>query len=324
MPLGGPENVSLAEWVFDQSLKPAAPGRLSRCQAKWMDRLYRLILKRDPLIQRSFWGITLSMPFSHQLPNILRHFPNYAVNLGRLARYVMDKYPDLRVIDVGANIGDSVAVIRQHGEAPALCLEGDPAYFEILTANLSALRHTRAKQCFVGEIAGTDSMQLEHHSGSAALAPSKDGSVAVQRLPDVLKEETEFLRAKLLKIDTDGYDGKILRGAESYLRSARPVIFFEYDPDMLARQGDDGLSIFGYLGGLGYDGVLIYDNFGDFLLSTNIRETRLLAEIDLYFSGRKSLQYCDVAVVHSDDRDLFDRMRERELEFSKSRKEPHV
>jgi len=312
--------MSLAEWVFDWSIRPTAPGRVGRIRARWMDHLYRQILKRDPVIQHTFWGIPLSMPFSHQLPNILRHFPNYAVNLGRLAKYTMEKYPDLRVIDVGANIGDSVAVIRQHGEAPALCLEGDPAYFKILSANLPALRHARAKQCFVGETAGTDAMQLDHHSGSASLTPSKEGVVVVRRLAEVLKEEPEFLRAKLLKIDTDGYDGKILRGAEDYLRSAKPIIFFEYDPDMLARQSDNGLAIFRYLGTLGYEGILIYDNFGDFLLSTQIHETRLLSEIDHYFSGRKSSQYCDIAVVHGDDHDLFERMRGQELEISRQQR----
>ena len=121
----------------------------------------------------------------------------------------------------------------------------------------------------------------------------------------------------MIKIDTDGFDSIILKGSLDFLVMARPVIFFEYDPFFLTKQGDDGISIFPILSSIGYSKMLIYDNFGDYILSTELTNSVIIEEIHNYFSGRGGNRYCDICVFHSDDNDLFEKIRISEILFFK-------
>lgn len=40
---------------------------------------------------------------------------------------VQQKYPDLSLIDIGTNVGDTVAIVRQDAHYPILCVEGSTA-----------------------------------------------------------------------------------------------------------------------------------------------------------------------------------------------------
>jgi hypothetical protein len=46
----------------------------------------------------------------------------------------------------------------------------------------------------------------------------------------VLLRKPILVNSKMLKIDTDGFDTLILKSAVDFLKRAKPIIFFEYDP----------------------------------------------------------------------------------------------
>jgi hypothetical protein len=93
----------------------------------------KILLKfDDPIIEQKIAGKKLKLPFSHRLPLYMWLFPQYATNLGRIARYTFEKYSDLTLIDVGANIGDSIAIVRENGHFPILSVEGDSSFFALL------------------------------------------------------------------------------------------------------------------------------------------------------------------------------------------------
>src|SRR5262249_26864144 len=91
------------------------------------------------------------------------------------------------------------------------------------------------------------------------LAPT---TLAPTTLADVIAEHPAFRDAGLLKIDTDGFDIAILRGAQVWLAAAQPVLFFEYDPHFWPPVTPDGGRLFGELAELGYGPLIAYDNFG--------------------------------------------------------------
>lgn len=124
-----------------------------------------------------------------------------------------------------------------------------------------------------------------------------------------------FQQAKMIKIDTDGFDNKIIRGSVDFVSQSKPVIFFEYDPFFLAQQNEDCLSVFSSLLKLGYSKLLIYKNDGEFLLSTDLSNNILLEDLTHYYTGRKGVNYCDICVFHNEDEDLFYKIRESELHF---------
>lgn len=308
-----------SQFVYDKILQKSYDNTnlIDRIKYRFLNKLFNFFIKYDPLITSDIAGFLFTLPFSHKLPFILKDYPYYSSNLARIAKYVKEKYAELKVIDVGANIGDSVAILRKEEFFPILCIEGDEQFFSILEINASSFTEVYIAKQFLGQetkrmyvvstkLGGTGNLQEDQNSTQI---------VEIKKLSDFIKQYSVFENAKMLKIDTDGFDCKIIRGALSFLNQAKPVIFFEYDPFFLNKQEDDGFSIFASLGNIGYKKILIYDNFGRLLLSVDIDNLDLLKEIHLYFMGRKSYLYCDICVFHSEDIDLFEVTRESEIKF---------
>ena len=306
------------QFVYNQVIKASYSTRINRFKANIFTRLFYKIKKLgDPLIRYDISGFTLLLPFSHQLPFILKTYPYYSSNLARVAKYVKQKYENIKFIDIGANIGDSIAIVRKEAEFPILCVEGDEQFFSVLQKNAELFSDIYIAKTYVGEANQKLRVDTLKEGGTAHFREGTKGEnfIEVKKISEILKDYPLFGDAKMIKIDTDGFDCKIIRGAADFLLIAKPVIFFEYDPFLLAEQGDDGISIFKYFSGLGYNHLLIYDNFGDLMLSTEIERYRLLEEIHLYFSGRLSHRYCDICVFHTEDSDLFETVRQEEMQF---------
>lgn len=305
-------------FVYYQVLDASYDTQFNRLKANIFTKIfYKLIKFSDPLISYEIAGFNLLIPFSHQLPFILKKYPLYSSNLARLAKYVKQKYEHLKFIDIGANIGDSIALLKKEADYPILCIEGDEQFLSVLEKNATFFAEIHIIKAYLGECSNSIRGSTIKQGGTAHLSENKvgDNIIEVKKLSDVLKDYPSFCQSKMIKVDTDGFDCKILRGAADFLKSAKPIIFFEYDPFFLAEQGDDGISIFNDLSSYGYKNLLIYDNFGDLMLSVNINNSRFLEELHLYFSGRLGHRYCDICVFHTEDNDLFEIAREREIKF---------
>ena len=105
----------------------------------------------DKLISGKIGNFNIFLNNSHALPGYLQQFPHYSANLPRLASKVKEKYQDLIMIDVGANIGDTVALVRSVSDFPIVCIEGDDFYFNILKKNIEQFNNVSAFQFFLGE-----------------------------------------------------------------------------------------------------------------------------------------------------------------------------
>ena len=292
-------------------------GRWGSLKFRLLESLYRRVARGDdPLIQRTVAGVPLWMPFSHHLIFHLKHFPNYASNLGRLAQIVAKDQPGFSLIDIGANIGDSAAFVRREGPWPVLCVEGDELFFSLLEKNTRGMPDVERARAFVGEPDDQKSWESNRERGTAALTSSKDGKgIKLQPLDALLKNHPRFSRARFLKIDTDGFDGQVLRGAKSLLMREHPVLFFEYDVDCLERNGDSAEAVRNFLKDLDYSGVLLYDNFGELYGSAHLSDEKRWEEIDAYLRGRRSQVYADIAVFHEAEEALFLDARRQEVDY---------
>lgn len=307
---------TIYQFIYDQvyysSYETRAKTFRSRIFSKIFDFLKRLY---DPLIMKDIAGFPLAMRYSHELPFILKTFPKYSSNLARVVNCVKHKYEDLKFIDVGSNIGDTVALLRKESEFPILCIDGNSAYYELLQQNILSFREVYAVQTYLGETNESIPASSVDKGGTAYLKKSNSlkSTIHIRTLPEILKEYPFFSLAKMIKIDTDGYDGKILRGATKFLAAAKPVIFFEYDPFLLAQQNDDGISLFKILRKEGYVHGLLYDNFGEFMCSADLNNMILIQELHCYFSRHEGRRYLDICFFHSEDDDLFEQARMSEL-----------
>ncbi len=83
----------------------------------------------DPAVSVMIGDRELLMPLSHDLPIHRACHPDYSLNLGRVVAALEEvRDAGAPIVDIGANIGDSVAIIRDAvPDAPILCIEGDVA-----------------------------------------------------------------------------------------------------------------------------------------------------------------------------------------------------
>jgi FkbM family methyltransferase len=309
--------------VYKEVLHPSDTSRLSRLKTRIFSKISQRILKnKDPLVEYELYGFPILIPFSHKLPFILKVYPYYSLNLLRLTKCIEQKYFDLSVIDVGANIGDSVVMLRSRTKCPILCIEGDQNFLPILKHNTEQFENVEIEPCFLGLSNIVINAVSRSSAGTAhlELGIGQDSNIQMRRLSEVIQSHKLFSNAKLLKVDTDGFDCQILKGAEEFILATRPIIFFEYDPFFLEKQGDNDLSIFSNLYDWGYEKALIYDNLGDLMFSVILDDVNVLAEIRAYFSGRNGQRYCDICAFHSEDNDLFLKAREEEIQYNCSRK----
>ena len=309
----------ICEKIYSKIVELDMDSRPSRLLYIILLKIRKCLLKLyNPTIKVKLYGSEAFIPFSHDLPIIVKNHPTYSTNLARIAKIVNDKYKNMTFIDIGANVGDSALLIRNEIQSKILCIEGDYSFYITLKKNLASLSNVFSVMCFVGEESCSICASMNSGFGTGHLEGDNHRSASffeVKTLNDIVNEYRDFSASKMIKIDTDGYDYKILRGAKEFLLSAKPIIFFEYDPYYLQIQGEDDISIFSYLLSLNYRKLMIYDNYGDYLVSADLENTELLKELHYYFSGRKGQSYCDICAFHKDDIHLFYEAKQLEMEF---------
>jgi len=108
----------------------------------------------------------------HQLGVNRKKYPLYDRRLPKLAQMLAEAVPAGLMIDVGANIGDSIALWRLAGcQADVVALEPSEVFFALLQENQrlspELFRGVRAVRAFVGE--GDEALVLDEGRGSPSL-----------------------------------------------------------------------------------------------------------------------------------------------------------
>jgi FkbM family methyltransferase len=167
-------------------------------------------------------------------------------------------------VDVGANIGYLTAV-----GASLVGPTGQVHSFEPVPDYSSRLESLRAANPQY-EI-NVNAMALGEHEGTAEIAQAPKGnigwntmvpgmlpgetrhSVPVQRLDRYLSQRG-IKRVALIKIDTEGFELPVLRGASGFLDSAtpRPPVLCEVAPGAYPLLGSSVAELFDYMAGYGY------------------------------------------------------------------------
>ena len=259
------------------------------------------------------------------LPIFLEGTPYYESMVPRLTKTVVGKYPDLTFLDIGSYIGDTVALILSEVTVPFVCIEGDDLFYDLLQENMKQFDKISTHKVFLGEektsVLGNMQSKQTTNFGSIRKLDSKikgEGDQVLNMIPlDLFVEKNELaVTLKLVKIDTDGYDLKILRGGAKFLEDTKPVLFIEYDRVLIEEVGDNALSGLAFLAGLGYSTAIFYDNSGRMLLSGDIEDRRLMQQLDSYIKNRNAaFSYFDIALFHKDDEDIAQRFITSEMKF---------
>jgi len=267
--------------------------------------LRRIILRYgDPLMSFKINRFNMKIPLSHNLPYYMSSYPYYSKNIGRIAQEIKIKYNSLSVIDIGANIGDTIVLIKGMVDCPILCIEGNKKYYQLLSINAQEHKNVFQILSFVGEYNEQINSRICEDKGTASLETVNNVKTQIRTLADILKDAPDFFSSKLIKIDTDGYDVKIIRGAIELFNITKPVLFFEYHPYFMQKHNESSYDVFKKLSIIGYKTVILYDNFGYPMMKANVNAEQLFNELFNYCSYYGEDKYFDICIFHSDDEDL--------------------
>lgn len=157
--------------------------------------------------------------------------------------------PGSVVFDVGAHVGYYTVL-----SSVLAGTRGQVIAFEPLPANLKYLRrHLKLNDCAnvrvltncVGEGSSIARFDDSHGTGVGHLA--NDGTLEVQvRSLDEMVESGELPIPTFIKIDVEGAELQVLKGAERLLRRHRPTLVLSTHSDDLDRTCLERLSEFGY------------------------------------------------------------------------------
>jgi len=167
-------------------------------------------------------------------------------------------------IDVGANAGIYTQVMAHSvgDEGRIYAFEPSPKTYKILERNLAKFSNTILSNSAVGSSNGTANFYVTYQSGLSGLGDTGRGTVLhtenvpLIRLDDYLKEK-QIRKVDFLKIDVEGFEGDVLRGAENLLRQCSPVIMVELDKKNFAAHGFSRKEVFYFMSNLGYEAYSI-------------------------------------------------------------------
>jgi FkbM family methyltransferase len=208
---------------------------------------------------------TLHAPVEHKLDRYRAAHPLYDRRLPQLAARIGQAAPGSAMLDVGANIGDTIALCRLEGCAlDIVAIEASLTFFKFLELNRikrpKLFERVEPVWAFVGQ-AG-EGAGVELHRGTARL--SRGAGPGVERAPTASLQEIVASRGlsdvALVKLDTDGFDQSIILAELDWLKATAPVLWAEADITDGSHEADwarilsDGAEAWPWL--------VAFDNFG--------------------------------------------------------------
>ncbi len=196
------------------------------------------------------------------------------------------------VVDIGGNVGASLLqMLAARPTARAIAIEPSVRYLPYLRHNLNSagFHHTEIVPLALGRCPGT--AWLHNNTTTASVVNRRYCGfeflgrqlVKIRTLDHVMQHRG---RASLIKVDTDGYDMEVLRGAETVLRIGSPIVYFELEPRLL--QHAPGVDL-AWLQRLGYRRLVCLDATGRYVGTTEDPERAVS-----WARAGSSGGYCDV------------------------------
>ncbi len=224
--------------------------------AKWVPNPYQYRQGSFRTIDRD--GIKMEVDISDYIGHYL-----YFGFLDRSAEKLFSLCTETsNVIDVGANIGwTALQLARRAVHGNVYGFEPDPYNWKRCQENVkrNALGNLEVLSVALGSKESTLNMEVRtpsNRGGNRIVPGGLGGTISVQvcrmdQSPPVNKLD----KIDLIKIDVEGYELQVLKGAEGLLLKHKPILFVELDDDNLRDQGDSAVELIRFLEERGYASI---------------------------------------------------------------------
>lgn len=309
---------------FDVLLKVLGKkGKIAALQSKVLQKIRSWIIAkfRDPGILTQINGIEMAMPISHDVPLYLVTHKFYDTAIIRLTQHIRNQYGYLKMIDVGANIGDTILLskIENDSQDSFVAVEMSDKYYPYLQYNCRHFTNIQyVKAICVSHIENRQLTWVEY-AGTAQLSEKKSNNISerdvkMTTVDQIVSEDTDNRPFNFLKVDTDGFDLDVLAGAHVTIKSHKPVILFECDDFGITDFNQKCLDFFHFLSTSGYSHLLFYDNYGILLTTLSCNDAMNILSL-LQYRERAAFRYFDIICMYHTDYQQF--MQQEVLFFNK-------
>ncbi|WP_395703424.1 FkbM family methyltransferase [Aquabacterium sp.] len=257
-------------------------------------------LQQDPTCTMPIHGRAMKVNLSHGLPLYQAHHPFYDTLPRRLGGFLRRRHGALRCVDVGANIGDSIAAFIGGAEDRFLAIEPNPKFFGLLRANWGHSPQVTALPVLCSSGSESGAFTIREQNGTASIVEQADGARLQRRTLDDLIEEQHFAPVNLLKIDTDGHDFEVLEGGLRSIARDRPAVLFECDVFGRADYPQRVLSALDAFARCAYTRYLVYDNFGHLMGRYSLADPTAFKAL-LFYQLTSRFHYFDLLVMPEPD-----------------------
>ena len=257
-------------------------------------------------------GIGIDLGEDHNLPSLQRMYKMYDKffpYIGEMTRKKNGKY----ILDIGANVGDTLAAMWNHTDDDFIVIEPVREFFELLLQNVERLGNTGrvyAERAFITD--KTEELyQVKRGKGATAhkerININTDEVIPNQSVDGLIKSKgIAFEDVDLLKIDTDGFDADCIFAAKELLRDGNALLYWENYVETFA-QYQQYKDAYALLVNENYTSFFCFDNWGNYLCKA---DKEILISIMDYvrrtYTGciGNTFSYFDVLACKSEDREL--------------------
>lgn len=247
-------------------------------------------------------GYEILIPERHHLKTIMEREPLRENLLAQASKVLLQRNND-KFIDVGANVGDTAAVV--YGNAAkvphSILIEPSQFFFSFLDKNQVHFPNSSLMQNFVAHEYPLQNLQgtLHHWGGTAKFI---EGASQEDHAPQVDLIDLVDKDVKLVKIDCDGMDFRILKSVIPRLETYSPAFYFENEITS-SEQLKESSEVINLFESQGYKFVIVARNCGTLIyggeIGANLEDILQLQQA-LHIQGlRSAIYYTDLLIFHS-------------------------
>ena len=227
-------------------------------------RRYYPVKRGSTMIHNFDTDLKLNVDRASYVSNVIYWRGHHSAAVAKVIREHLRSH--MTFVDVGANLGElTLLAAKRLVNGRVLAFEPDPQIFLQLSRNIS-INHLSSVELFnIALFDKTDSLPLYRkqdinfgtiNEGVPSLFSTgndpQEVRVQLRRFDDVARE-SGLDRLDVMKIDVEGAEMMVLRGAECFIKRYRPIIITELSDANFQRAGYTTRDLIDYLGTLEYD-----------------------------------------------------------------------
>ncbi len=244
-------------YLFEKLLRKLVNGKLpNSIIAKLVPNNYQYPKNSVRIFE--YYGVMLKLDIS----DYLAHYLYFGFkDSSHIKLYTLVKKDNL-VFDIGTNFGTTLLqfakIIGKNGIAYGF--EPDPTNFSICQNNIKLNKFSNIRVENLGVGSKDDTLLLvvdsEHNRGMNKISLENNGKesffVKIICIDDWV-DSKNITQIDLIKIDVEGFEMEVLKGAEKTLKTIKPILFIELDDNNLKLQNSSAKELVEYLMFLGYE-----------------------------------------------------------------------